>query len=56
LIETLLKVCRPSTRLCIAVELTGTNEFIKSKTIAGWKKEKTDFHKKPAIFLLYAGT
>ena len=54
LIETLLKTCKPSTKLCIAAELTGPNEFIKTKTIAEWKKEKTDFHKKPVIFLLMA--
>ena len=52
LIETLLKTCKPSTKLCIAAELTAANEYIKTKTIAEWKKEKTDFHKKPAIFLL----
>ena len=52
LMENLLKTCKPSTRLCIAAELTGPNEFIKTKTIADWKKEKTDFHKKPVIFLL----
>ena len=54
LIETLLKTCKPSTKLCIAAELTGPNEFVKTKTIADWKKEKTDFHKKPVIFLLHA--
>ena len=52
LIETLLKTCKPSTKLCIAAELTGTGEYVKTKTIADWKKEKTDFHKKPVIFLL----
>ena len=52
LLENLLKTCKPSTRLCIAAELTGPNEFVKTKTIADWKKEKTDFHKKPVIFLL----
>jgi 16S rRNA (cytidine1402-2'-O)-methyltransferase len=55
LLETLLKTCRPATKLCIAAELTGVNECIKTKTIAGWRQEKTDLHKKPAIFLLYAG-
>jgi 16S rRNA (cytidine1402-2'-O)-methyltransferase len=55
LIETLLKTCKPSTRLCIAAELTGPDEFIKTKTVAEWRKEKTDFHKKPVIFLLHAG-
>ncbi len=54
LIETLLKTCKPTTKLCIAAELTGPNELIKTKSIAGWKKEKTDFHKKPVIFLLMA--
>lgn len=52
LIEVLLKVCKSTTRLCIAAELTGPNEFVKTKTIAAWKNEKTDFHKKPVIFLL----
>ena len=56
LIETLLKSCKPSTKLCIASELTGPNELIKTKSIGEWKKEKTDFHKKPVIFLLYAGS
>ena len=54
LLETLLKICKPLTKLCIAAELTGPHEYIKTKTIADWKKEKTDFHKKPVIFLLYA--
>src|SRR5665647_1966169 len=54
LIETLLKTCKPTTKICIAAELTGTNEYVKTKTVADWKKEKTDFHKKPVIFLLYA--
>ena len=54
LIDTLLKTCKPSTRLCIAAELTGVNESIKTKTITEWKKEKVDLHKKPAIFLLQA--
>ena len=52
LLETLLKTCKPSTKLCIAAELTGPNEFVKTKSIADWKKEKNDFHKKPVIFLL----
>jgi 16S rRNA (cytidine1402-2'-O)-methyltransferase len=54
LIETLLKTCKATTRICIAAELTGTNEFVKTKTVADWQKEKIDFHKKPVIFLLQA--
>ena len=53
LIETILKTCKPSTRFCIAAELTSANEYIKIKKVAEWQKEKTDFHKKPVIFLLH---
>lgn len=52
LLEVLLKTCKPSTRLCLAADLTGEKEWIKTKTIADWKKEKTDLHKRPVIFLL----
>lgn len=55
LVETLLKTCKPNARLCIAVDITGNNEWIKTKTIESWKKELPNIHKKPAIFLLYAG-
>ena len=54
LLETLLKTCKPSTRICIAAELTSVNEYIKTKTVSDWKNMKTDFHKKPVIFLLQA--
>jgi len=54
LVEVLLKTCKATTKICIASELTSANEYIKTKTVADWKKEKTDFHKKPVIFLLYA--
>ena len=54
LLEAILKTCKPSTKICVAAELTGTNEYVKTKTVADWKNEKTDLHKKPVIFLLYA--
>jgi len=54
MIEVLLKTCKPNTKICIAAELTSPTEYVKTKTIADWKKEKTDFHKKPVIFLLLA--
>lgn len=52
MMETILQHCNPSTQLCVAAEITSTNEFIKTKTIANWKKETIDLHKKPVIFLL----
>jgi len=55
LIEVLLKNCNPATKLCIAVDITGKKEWIKTKTISDWQKSKPDIHKRPAIFLLYTG-
>ncbi len=55
LIETVLKTCKPSTRFCIAANLTAANEFIKTQTVNEWKNNVPDLHKQPAIFLLYAG-
>jgi len=55
IIDAIVKVCKPNTQLCIAAELTSNNEFIKTKSIEEWRKEKIDMHKKPVIFLLLAG-
>ena len=52
LIEALLNNCQPLTRICIAVDLTGSHEFVKTKTVVEWKKSKPDIHKRQAIFLL----
>lgn len=55
LIETILKSCKETTRLCLAADITGANEWIKTKTIKDWKKEKPDLHKRPVIYLLQTG-
>lgn len=52
MLETLLKTCQPSTRICVAASITGPDEFIKTKTVQDWKAQTTDLHKKPVIFLL----
>ena len=54
LIETIFKTAKPSTRFCIAADITGPTEWIKTKTIAEWKNNIPDIHKRPAIFLLYS--
>jgi 16S rRNA (cytidine1402-2'-O)-methyltransferase len=54
LLESLLKNCRGSTRLCIAINLTGTNESIRTKSIEDWQKKLPDINKQPAIFILQA--
>lgn len=54
LTDALLSNCQPSTKICIAVDLTSEKQFIKTRSIAEWKKSKPDIHKRPAIFLLLA--
>jgi 16S rRNA (cytidine1402-2'-O)-methyltransferase len=51
----ILITLKPETQLCIAVDITASTESIQTKKIKDWKKEKMELHKRPAIFLLYAG-
>lgn len=53
--DAILKNCKGGTWLCIAAEITAASEYIKTMRIDQWKNEKPDLHKKPVIFLLYAG-
>jgi len=52
LLETVLKSCKPQTRLCIAANLTAANESIQTKTVAEWRNKKPDLHKQPVLFCL----
>jgi 16S rRNA (cytidine1402-2'-O)-methyltransferase len=61
LLETILSTCRPATRLCIAVNLTGPGEFIRTRPISEWRQLVQSapnslpiLHKQPAIFCLLA--
>lgn len=53
LFEDLLKNCSSTTLLCVAMDLTLPDEFIKTQSISDWKKKIPNLHKRPAIFLLY---
>ncbi len=52
LLDDLLNQLASNTLLCIACNVTGSDEFIQTRTIADWKKQKPDLHKKPTMFLL----
>lgn len=54
MLEAIVKICKPGTRLCIACEITSASEFIQTKPIGEWKKSLPDLHKKPTIFCLLA--
>lgn len=53
MLEEIIKVCQPSTRLCIAADITLETEFIKTKTVKEWKGKLPDLNKRPCIFILY---
>ncbi|VXC23657.1 SAM-dependent methyltransferase [Flavobacterium sp. 9AF] len=53
LVEDLIQILHPTTYLCIASDITLPTEFIKTKTIAEWKKNKVDLHKRPCIFIIH---
>jgi 16S rRNA (cytidine1402-2'-O)-methyltransferase len=53
LMEDLLQILQPSTYLCVACDITLPTEFIKTKTVNQWKKEKADLHNRPCIFIIH---
>ena len=54
MLDAILATCRPETRLCIAVNITGSTEDIRTRRVEEWKREKPSMHKVPAIFLISA--
>ncbi|RYY89877.1 MAG: SAM-dependent methyltransferase [Chitinophagaceae bacterium] len=56
LLDVLVKTCAPQTLICVAVDLTGPDESVHTKTPAQWRASMPELHKRPAIFLLLAGT
>ena len=53
MIQTILSSLRPQTKLCIAAGITCQEEYIHTKTVAQWKKEKIpEIGKVPCIFVL----
>jgi 16S rRNA (cytidine1402-2'-O)-methyltransferase len=55
MVEALLRLS-PSTRLCVACDLTLPSESIRSARIADWRKAgpSEDYSRRPAVFLLQA--
>ena len=50
--KSILSVCDPAVRLCLAVNITSENQMIKTMTVKKWKSQKIDLHKQPTVFLL----
>lgn len=52
--ESLLATCRPSTRLCVASDITLPDEMIRTMPVSEWKKHPVSIQKKNTVFLLLA--
>ena len=50
----LLQACRPSTRICVAADITLPDAYIRTKTVNEWKKENLIIGKRPCVFLILA--
>lgn len=53
LAEELIKTCKPSTKLCIASNITCEDEYIHTRPVKDWAGKLPDMSKKPTIFLIY---
>ena len=53
LFDDVVKNCKPDTSLSIAVDITGANQSLKTMSIAEWRDNKPELHKRPAVFVLY---
>lgn len=54
LLESMTGSLRPDTQLCVATDLTLPTEYIRTQSIAGWKKTRVDLNKRPTLFILQA--
>lgn len=53
LLNDMILACNPSTRICIAADISQDDEFIKTKTAKEWKKKLPEIHKHPTIFIIH---
>jgi 16S rRNA (cytidine1402-2'-O)-methyltransferase len=54
LLASLLKVCSPATRLCVAADLTLGSESIVTRAISAWRTKPHPVGRRPAVFLIQA--
>ena len=54
MLDDILSVCKPSTRLCIAADITLETENIKTRPISLWLSDRPGLDKRLVVFLLLA--
>jgi 16S rRNA (cytidine1402-2'-O)-methyltransferase len=51
ILKSLIATLSPQTELCVALDITGTDEMIRSKLIKDWRVQTFELPKKPAVYL-----
>jgi 16S rRNA (cytidine1402-2'-O)-methyltransferase len=54
LFENFVRHLMPETRLTLALDLTGENEFIRTQSVRDWRRQTVELPKSPAVFLFLA--
>ena len=54
LFQDILKICKQNTRLCVASNIYGSDQKIRTLNIEQWKNTNTKLHKKPIVFIIGA--
>lgn len=54
LFSDLLQHCQASTRICIACNVTMPDAYIKTRTVAEWRRNKVEIGKRPCVFIMLA--
>lgn len=52
LLDDILSSCAGETRLSIAADILQPGQFIRTLTVAEWRRQKPDINKRPAIFII----
>ncbi len=55
LASSIFAVCANATLLCVASDISLGTEDIRTMTVAAWKKNPPQLHRRPTVFLLLAG-
>ena len=55
MLESILSVCSPSTRVGIAANITQENAIHQTKSVAEWRNRTIDLHKQNVVFLIGTG-
>jgi 16S rRNA (cytidine1402-2'-O)-methyltransferase len=53
LLQDLKSILHPTTKLCVACDVTLPTEYIKTLSIQEWKNEQPNLQKRPAIFIIH---